>query len=201
MQHDFFHIPTPHVCRRIDCKVQHLRSSKKKSTDIFTPPSRSVLDTFPWHLPHGDARRRNKADRYVGHRPTDVLLRVLVFTMPCFPAGTIPAVGANFFSPRPRSLKLKWKRGFRRFLAKCKPAIAKRNKTHADIVASRTDAFVEPASWRNNIDLSVPQAHQRVSDNNEFMIFCPYSLVVNLGRFAPAPWVTMVGLVDAIFVS
>jgi hypothetical protein len=26
-------------------------------------------------------------------------------------------------------------------------------------------------------------------------------LVVNLGRFAPAPWVTMVGLVDAIFVS
>jgi hypothetical protein len=117
-----------------------------------------------------------------------------------FPGGNNPSCWREFFSPRPRSLKLKWKRGFRRFLAKCKPAIAKRNKTHADIVASRTDAFVEPASWRNNIDLSVPQAHQRVSDNNEFMIFCPYSLVVNLGRFAPAPWVTMVGLVDAIFV-
>ena len=75
----------------------NIRVLRKKIVFIFSLPPHAVLDTFPWHLPHGDARRRNKADRYVGHRPTDVLLRVLVSTMPCFPAGTIPAVGANFF--------------------------------------------------------------------------------------------------------
>ena len=29
----------------------NIRVLRKKSMDIFTPPSRSVLDTFPWHLP------------------------------------------------------------------------------------------------------------------------------------------------------
>ena len=65
-----------------------------------------------------------------------------------FPGGNNPSCWREFFSPRPRSLKLKWKRGFRRFLAKCKPAIAKQNETKRTLTSLRvapTHLWNQPA--------------------------------------------------------